>query len=99
MLYLCFDLQLVIDSLYDGSLHNLQFVRNAHQLAFHVVSQLRVMLYAVNEKTFKDFFTYISIVNHEYPVDELHESLVFQGILSSTFPCVIMKLSSSPFSK
>ena len=72
-------LQLVIDSLNDGSLSEQQFVGNAHQCTFHVVLQLRDELYAVNEKPFEEILADVSLVRDEFPVDELHESLVFEG--------------------
>ena len=72
-------LQLVIDSLDNGSLPEQQFVGNTHQRAFHVVPQFRDELYAVNEKPFKEFPADVSLVRDEFPVDELHESLVFEG--------------------
>jgi len=49
MLDLCNDFQLVIDGLYDGPLPEQQFVRDAHQCAFHAVPQLRDERCAVNE--------------------------------------------------
>ena len=80
VLDLCDVLQLVIDGLYDGPLPEQQFVRDAHQRAFHVVPQLRDELYAVDVKPFKEVLADISLVRDEFPVDELHESLVFERL-------------------
>ena len=73
-------LQFVIDSLYDGPLPEQQSVRNAHQCAFHIVLQFRDELYAIDEKPFKEISADVSLVREELPVDELHESLVFERL-------------------
>lgn len=57
-----------------------QSVRDAHQYAFHVVLQFRDELYTIDEKPFKEIFADVSLVRDELPVDELHESLVFERL-------------------
>ena len=80
VLHLSNVLQLVIDGLDDGPLPEQQFVRDAHQRAFHVVLQFRDELYAVYEEPFKEILADISLARDEFPVDELHESLVFERL-------------------
>ena len=73
-------LQLVVDGLDDGPLPEQQFVRDAHQRTFHVAPELRDELYAIDEKPFKEVLADISLVRHKFPVDELHESFVFERL-------------------
>ena len=53
---------------------------DVHQCALHVVPQFRDELYAVDEEPFKEVLSDISLVCHEFSVDEFHEGLVFEKL-------------------
>ena len=78
MLDLCDVLQLIVDSLYNCTFPQKNFIRNAHYGTLHVAFQFGYQLDSIDKQSAEQFLTDIPLVSNQFPVYLTDERFIFK---------------------